>query len=149
MKIEKANINDHFILSEITIDGKAFWGYSKEQLEIWKDDLTITQNYIENNQVFKIIIDNQIIGYYSILKMDNETSKLDNIFLFQKYIGKGFGKVLMEDCLTRVKDSKAKKLILDSEPNAEKFYAKFGFQTYNLLESSIKNRYLPQMKLEL
>ena len=32
MKVEKANSDDHKILTEITKKSKAFWGYSNEQM---------------------------------------------------------------------------------------------------------------------
>ncbi|WP_300674689.1 GNAT family N-acetyltransferase [Soonwooa sp.] len=149
MKIEKATTNDHSTLTNITLDGKAFWGYSKEQIELWKKDLTISKDYIDENEVYKLIDDDEIIGYYSILKISRTDSKLDNLFLYQKYIGKGFGKILMNDFIERVKKSDCKVIILDSEPNAEEFYKKFGFETYDRLESSIKDRFLPKMKLNL
>lgn len=40
-------------------------------------------------------------------------------------------------------------MILNSEPNATGFYENFGFEVYNLLESSIEDRFLPQMELDL
>ena len=149
MIIEKSEKQDHKILSDITYQGKAFWGYEKEQLEKWRNDLTITEHYIENNETFKLVLDSKIIGYYSLLKLENETIKLDNLFLFPKFIGKGFGKILMLDCIKKAKENNIKKIILDSEPNAEHFYKNFGFKVYDKLETSIKNRFLPQMELNL
>ncbi len=149
MKIEKAEKSDHKILSEITYQGKAFWGYEKEQLIKWKNDLTITEDYIEKNETFKLIVDDKIIGYYSIVKLENNIIKLDNLFLFPGFIGKGFGKILMNDCINKAKEQNIRKIILDSEPNAENFYKSFGFEVYAKLETSIDNRFLPQMELSL
>lgn len=61
MEILRASSNYHKILTDITID-KAFWGYSQNQIEIWKDDLTISENYINKNEVYKLILENEIIG---------------------------------------------------------------------------------------
>lgn len=149
MKIKRSEKNDNLILSEITFEGKAFWGYEKEQLEKWRNDLTITQDYIENNETFKLIVDNEIIGYYSILKLKNKTIKLDNLFLLPKFIGKGYGKFLLNHCIGKAKENNMKKIILDSDPNAELFYKSFGFKTYNQLKTSIENRFLPQMELNI
>ena len=149
MKIEKSKKDDNKILSEITYRGKAFWGYEKEQLEKWKNDLTITEEYIENNETFKLIVNDKTIGYYSILKLENEVIKLDNLFLLPEFIGKGYGKTLMNDCIEKAKEKNIKKIILDSDPNAELFYKSFGFKVYDKLESSIKNRFLLQMELSL
>lgn len=149
MKIEKSEKNDNLILTKITFEGKAFWGYEKEQLEKWRNDLTITQDYIENNETFKLIVDDEIIGYYSILKLENKTIKLDNLFLLPKYIGKGYGKFLMNHCIKKAKETNMEKIILDSEPNAELFYKSLGFKIYNTLKTSIENRFLPQMELNI
>lgn len=149
VRIERATEKDHIKLTEITVDGKAFWGFSKEQLAIWKDDLTVSRDYISANETYNLFLDSSIIGYYSFLKMSDDQIILDNLFLFQKYIGQGFGTLLMNDFLERVKKSGFSTIILEAEPNAEDFYKKFGFSTYGLVESKIKGRLLPKMKLNL
>ncbi|SFI11333.1 GNAT family N-acetyltransferase [Halpernia frigidisoli] len=149
MIIEKANPEDAKILTEITFDGKAFWGFSKAELSEWTELLTISPDYITENCVYKLILNSEIAGYYSYIMINESEIKLDNLFLFQKYIGKGFGKLMMEDFLKKAKNLKQKIIILDSEPNAENFYKKFGFITFDKKESVIKNRFLAKMKLIL
>jgi len=128
---------------------KAVWGYSKEQMTQWSDQLTISKPYIETNVVFKLQIGDRIVGYYSYFFVDEITVKLDNLFILPECIGNGIGKYLIEDFLDRVRKTEAKKVVLDSEPNAEKFYSKFGFRKVGQIETSIKNRYLPVMELQL
>lgn len=150
MNIEKANREDHEILTEITKKSKAFWGYSEEQMTQWNDALTITQEYIQTNFAYKLIQENQVIGYYSYFNSETAIIKLDNLFILPEYIGKGFGNQLMQDFLNRIKENRdVKKILLDADPNAEKFYQKFGFKTIGQLETSIKNRFLPVMELNL
>ena len=150
MNIEKANSDDHEILTEITKKSKAFWGYSEEQMTQWNDALTITQEYIQTNFAYKLIQENQVIGYYSSFNLEAAIIKLDNLFILPEYIGKGFGNQLMQDFLNRIKENRnIKKVTLDADPNAEKFYQKFGFTTIGQLETSIKNRFLPIMELNL
>jgi len=149
MKIERAQENDHIRLTEITFAGKSFWGYDNVQLEKWRSDLTISADYITDNETYKLVLNEETIGYFSIIKVDNDTIILDNIFLLPDYIGKGYGRFLMLDCIERAKIQQAKRIILDAEPNAENFYRNFGFETIGQFESSIKNRFLPQMQLIL
>ena len=150
MKIEKANSDDHKILTEITKKSKAFWGYSEEQIVQWNDVLTITKEYIQTNFAYKLIKENQVIGYYSYFNAETYIVKLDNLFVLPEYIGKGFGNYLMDDFLNRINENRdIKKVLLDADPNAEKFYQKFGFKTIGQLETSIKNRFLPIMELNL
>lgn len=149
MKIEKATQNDHEILTQITKKSKAYWGYSEEKIEKWNNNLTISQNYIQTNSVFKLLINNTIIGYYSYINKQENTVKLDNLFILPDYIGKGFGKYLIQDFLIRMRDNNYKKVTLDSEPNAEKFYQKMGFKKIGQFETSIKNRFMPIMEMDL
>ncbi|WP_313717233.1 GNAT family N-acetyltransferase, partial [Kaistella carnis] len=74
--------------------------------------------------------------------------ELDHLFLVQKFIGKGFGQLLLTDFLRKAKELNTIDIILEADPNAELFYKKFGFVTYDQRESSIKERFLPLMKLD-
>ena len=147
--IEKATILDSSELSELTYKSKAHWGYSEKQMEKWRDDLQVSARYIENNEVFIIRKSDQIAGYYSFSKVSVSTVKLDNIFIDPEYIGKGLGLTLMKDFLNSVKKLEVTTVTLDSDPNAEQFYQKFEFKTVGQLKSSVPNRFLPIMELNL
>lgn len=149
MKLQKARIEDHIRLTEITKKSKAYWGYSEEQLSKWSNNLTVTADYIEKNNVFNLVDETQIMGYYSFIIQDNNQVKLDNLFVLPEYIGKGFGTILMNDFLQRMRNQKCRKIILDSEPNAERFYQKIGFTKIGEFETSIKNRFMPIMEMNL
>ena len=148
-EITKSTIEDSEILTEITKKSKAYWGYSDDQMERWSELLTITKNYIETNHVYQLLDNDLTIGYYSYVYLNKKEVKLDNLFVLPNHIGIGFGKLLMNDFLNRIKNTEIEKVILDSEPNAEKFYEHFGFQKIGQIETSIKNRYLPIMELKI
>ena len=149
MEIKKASVNDNEILTKITKKSKAYWGYSEEQISLWDNNLTISKEYIESNSVFTLVNDDKVVGYYSYIIKEEKNVILDNLFILPEYIGKGFGKYLMNDFLTRMKNEKFKKITLDSEPNAENFYLKIGFKKVGEFETSIKNRFMPIMELSL
>lgn len=149
MIIEKAINTDHQILTELTKKSKAYWGYSEEQIEKWSEFLTVTPLYIDTNGVYKLTFEHKLAGYYSFLYEDEKTVKLDNLFLLPEYIGKGFGKILMRHFLLEIEKTIVNKIILNSEPNAELFYAKLGFVKTGQIKTSIKDRYMPIMELEL
>ncbi|MFC4480008.1 GNAT family N-acetyltransferase [Flavobacterium chungangensis] len=149
MNIQKTKIEDHIRLTEITKKSKAYWGYSDEQMKKWSNNLTITIDYIKTNPAFNLVDENQIVGYYSYLRLENNQVKLDNLFILPEYIGKGFGSFLMNDFLERIRNEKCQKIILDSEPNAEQFYQKIGFTKIGEFETSIKNRFMPIMEMNL
>ena len=56
---------------------------------------------------------------------------------------------MMNHFIQQVKDKGYERIHLESEPNVEKFYQNLGFKVIDWLESSIKNRFLPIMELEL
>ena len=149
MNIEKASINDYEILTQITKKSKAHWGYSNEQIEIWSPYLTVSKEYIKTNSVYNLQIEDRIVGYYSFFHESENIIKLDNLFVLPEFIGKGLGKILMSDFLKRLKNQGIQKVVLNSEPNAEDFYAKFGFVKVGQIETSIKDRYLPIMELKI
>jgi ribosomal protein S18 acetylase RimI-like enzyme len=149
MTIEKAISSDHQILTEITKKSKAYWGYSEEQIEKWSKFLSVTPLYIDSSLVYKLTIEDQLAGYYSFLYQDEKTVKLDNLFVLPEYIGKGLGKILMNHFLSVLNKTIVKKVILHSEPNAEQFYAKLGFIKTGEIETSIKDRFMPLMELNI
>lgn len=149
MTITKSNREDHEILTDITKKSKAYWGYSVEQMEQWSDLLTITTDYIDANHVYKLVVDNSTVGYYSYFNVSENVIKLDNLFVLPNYIGKGLGKTLMDDFISRIKNTETLKVVLDSEPNTQGFYEKFGFIKVAQIETAITNRYLPVMELNI
>lgn len=149
MIVEKANIADNEILTSITKKSKAYWGYSVEQIQKWEKNLTISQDYIRDHSVFKLVYNDLIIGYYSYVFKNEKVIELDNLFVLPEHIGKGFGKYLVLDFLNRIKETGIEKITLDSEPHAENFYSKMGFVKVGEFETSIKNRFMPIMEMKL
>ena len=146
MIIKKSTSELHVELTEISFVSKKYWNYSDEWMEIWKNHLTITENFITNNYVYHLENDaNEIVGFYAFVKFDNYI-ELDSLFVSPEYIGKGFGNLLMTDFLSKVREIYFNYKKLKAEPFAEIFYKKYGFETVELqLSSKIENRYLPIM----
>ena len=149
MKIDKVSDTDTQQLTLLTMRSKAYWGYAPEQIEAWREALTITKDYLKQAEVYKLTQSNELIGYYSYKRLDEQTAKLDNLFIDPKYIRKGYGKSLMHHFLQQVKAGSYKRITLESEPNAAEFYEQFGFIIVGQMETSIPNRYLPTMEFEL
>lgn len=148
-EITKANTHDYRVLTDITKKSKAYWGYSDEQMRKWSNLLTITEEYIQNNKVYKLIINQSIVAYYSYFEIEKNSVRLDNLFVSPENIGKGYGKLLMNDFILKIKKSEAQRIILDADPNAQKFYESFGFVKIGEIGTSIKDRFLPIMELKL
>ena len=146
MKIQKAKLEDHHELSELTKKSKAYWGYGEEQIKAWASDLTITSKYIEKHSTIVLRKESEIVAYYSYFAMDEHTAYLDNLFVHPDEMGKGYGKLLLLDFFKSAKMEGFTKASLDSDPHAEPFYKSFGFKTVGQKETSITSRFLPIME---
>mgnify|MGYP000105752806 CR=1 FL=1 len=149
MKIEKAILTDAKDLTELTIRSKSHWNYGEKQIEKWREELTITEKYIDENQIYKLVINSLLIGFYAYQPENKTDIKLNYLFVEPKYIGKGYGKILMADFFQRIEKSEFDRVILDADPNAENFYSKLGFSVIGELKSSIKDRFLPIMEFKI
>ena len=117
--------------------------------EEWRDELTITDEYIKTNEVYKLIKNEKLIGYYSFFKNTGTKVKLENLFIDPQFMNCGYGKLLLLNFIKRARELEYEEIMLKSDPNAEKFYVKFGFEIVGLKESSINNRYLPIMEKKI
>lgn len=145
MFIKKSSPNLHKVLSEIAKASKNFWNYPEEWMKFWEEDLMITEKYIKENEAYHFENeDKKVIGFYSFFK-ENENIKLEHLFILPEFIGKGIGKILMEDFFEKTRNFDFENIILEADPNAESFYKKFGFETIELKPTKIEGRFLPIM----
>ena len=72
-------------------------------IKLWENDLTITENYIKKSKTYHIEKDETIIGFYSFFEQEPKVVCLDNVFIKPDYIGKGFGRILMEDFFKKIR----------------------------------------------
>ncbi len=149
MRLQKADLIDCTELSEITLRSKAYWGYSKEQMKIWKPDLIMTEVYIQNNFVFKLIDGTKAIGFFSFLHPDREEIVLDSLFVDPDFIGSGYGSYLMQKAIRFCQKINVRTIVLEADPNAVKFYLKHSFEIASMKESSVPGRFLPIMHLKV
>ncbi|XLS29091.1 GNAT family N-acetyltransferase [Flavobacteriaceae bacterium M23B6Z8] len=146
--VYEATEKDAKTLTELTLLSKGHWGYTLEQLKEWTAELTITAHYLRTFQVYKLVDEGEIIGYYSWAGKP-PLALLDNLFIHPEHLGKGYGRLLMEDFLARIKAGNFKLARLDADPNAADFYTKFGFVKVGQLQSTIPGRFLPIMERKL
>lgn len=140
--------SDASVLTKVALESKAYWGYTKEELKSWKEDLTIQPETFDSWRGSKFILDEEIAGFYLLNRVNARTCYVEFLFVLPKYIGKGIGKQLIEHAIESCKTNSCEVLNVLSDPNAESFYAKHGFKTIYQTESSIPGRFLPEMELE-
>ena len=147
--IVSANVNDAIKLTEIALKSKAFWGYSKELIENWQKDLTVTSTMISECTVYKFLVDNVIAGFYVMNPPKNKSIELEMLFVLPEFLGKRIGKQLLYHSFNKAKQQQSEAMTLLADPNAVPFYTSQGFYEIDKKESSIVGRFLPVLQKDL
>lgn len=138
--IREAQLDEAAELTRIAIAAKSHWGYTAEQIEGWRSFLTITTDYIQDNQVWVVVVADQIAGFAAIEQHDDETI-LEHFWVLPAYIGKGIGKRLFLYVADQFSE-----FVITADPNADGFYYKMGAQKIGDYPSMLQNRTLTQFK---
>ena len=156
--IRQAKIHESHILSDISVKSKEYWNYPKQYFEIWKNELTITSEYIKDNDVFVSEKAGKIIGYYSIVELKNNIKIsdipidkglwLDHMFIVPEYIGLGFGKKMFNHLIERCEERRIVKLSILTDPNSKEFYEKMGCKYIREYSSTIEDRTTPLVEMK-
>ncbi|OVE74788.1 GNAT family N-acetyltransferase, partial [archaeon D22] len=128
INIRKARADEHKILTEISFASKRHWDYPEAFFDIWKDELTITKEYIEKNMVYVVESSNTIVGYFSIVEVKEKFLAgkllvtagfwLEHIFIDPKHINKGIGTQMIAYINNLCKEKSIRKLKILSDPNS-------------------------------
>src|SRR5258706_5877801 len=112
-------------LTQITIAAKRHWNYPEKWIQLWIPVLTISVEYISENEAWMMEVENKPVAYYS-LKQDLVDLWLDNLWVLPEHMGQGIGRSLFEHALKRSRSRGFSTLKIEADPNAESFYEKMG-----------------------
>jgi N-acetylglutamate synthase-like GNAT family acetyltransferase len=148
--ITKAKVSDCDELTRVALTSKAHWGYTPEQIESCRDDLTVTPDMFEKYEINKSLSQGRIAAFH-ILNLEGKSDQctLEFLFVSPEFIGKRRGRALLKYAFIIAKCHQKKSMRVLSDPNAESFYAKYGFNVIEQKESSIAGRFLPLMERDL
>ena len=143
MLIRSAKPAEADYLSELALRSKGYWGYDSDFLDSCKEELSYSQQDLQDN-IFFLIEEQVIQGFYALTRLDQFTVELEALFVEPSAIGKGYGHQLMAHALTESKKLGAQKMKIVADPFAAEFYQRHGAQLIGSVESeSIKGRQLP------
>ena len=91
--------------------------------------------YLERGGTFYVLEekDGSIIGAYGLYPLDRQTCELRKMYLHSSYRGKGLGKLLLEDALSKARQMGFKKMTLETASvlkEAISLYKSYGFVEY-------------------
>lgn len=138
-------------LSEIAHTAKAWWGYSVQQMALWRSDLTLDAASIARHPVFVAIVDTRIAGFYQV-ELGQPESTLHHLWVDPAFMRRGIGKALLYHASRLATDAGATCLLIDSDPHAETFYRLCGALKTAELAAPIDGqpeRMRPQLSLPL
>lgn len=150
--IKEANPDEAEVLTALAIRSKAYWGYPQSFMEACRDELTVTDISMNSADFRYYVAENEseLLGFYAIEKLSDREFELEALFVEPKFIGKGVGKALIEHAKKLVKNLGGRTLIVQGDPNAEKFYRAAGGVPNGTRESaSISGRRLPLFTIDL
>lgn len=148
--IEKARPEHASVLTDIAISAKRHWNYSERWIELWHPLLTISPEYISQNETWMAIVDLKPAGFYSLHK-DGESLWLDNLWVLPNFMGQGIGKQLFQHVLAKGHTLGTFILKIEADPNAQSFYEKMGARKVGEHHSQVDGqpRILPIMEINL
>lgn len=137
-------------LSQIATTAKSYWGYPARWIELWRDQLTITPVFIENNEVWAALVDDVILGFYA-LSGEAPRLQLEHMWVMPVAIRQGIGTAMWQHALERSRMCGATVIEIESDPNAEGFYARMGAQTIGEVSYVMdgQRRALPLLQVQL
>ncbi len=146
-------------LTSLSFESKGHWGYPKEYFEIWKNELTITSEYVDKNDVFVWEEKDGIVGYYSITELKDDVEFagiiiekgywLEHMFILPVFHGCGIGTCLFGYLQKRCEIRKIAELKILADPHSIGFYIKMGCKYQQEYPSSIPGRTTPLMSLDI
>lgn len=153
--IRPAKKSEANILTKISFESKGYWYYPQDYFDIWKNELTISADYVEKNNVFVFEQGGSVVGYYSIVELpeDIEASGikirqgywLEHMFIEPLHIGKGIGSRMFQHLSNWCSEVGIKEMGILADPNSKGFYEKMGCQYVEEYPSTVKNRTTPYL----
>lgn len=157
--IIRAETTDAEELTNIAFAAKRHWNYPENYFEIWKQELTITPKYISENSVFKLVLNNQVVGFYAFVNIPEELELeeiqikagwwMDHLFLSPQFHKQGLGRKMVDHAIQTLAGLGGNSCFIFVDPFASGFYEKIGAQFLYDSPSSIAGRTIPVYQLAL
>ena len=123
--IRRAEPGDAALLSDLARVAKASWGYPREWMERWADDLVIDSRYIGHHRVFVAEVDSTINGVTAL--EDHRTHwQIEHVWIAPHRQGGGIGRRLVEHTRSVAMSIRRMPIRIVSDPFAANFYQRLG-----------------------
>jgi N-acetylglutamate synthase-like GNAT family acetyltransferase len=148
--IRRATIDDTTVLTNIAHAAKRYWGYPEDWIKQWQHELTISNDFVIENEVYLLTSDDEVRGFYALV-VGSEKAELEHLWVAPRYIGTGVGKELFIHAMRQAASRDVSEVELSADPNAEGFYKKMGAHRIGEVRADMddKPRTVPRMSIKL
>src|SRR6478736_9546853 len=145
--IDQARPGEAAKLTAIAHAAKRHWGYPEAWIARWAGTLTLTPGYIAAQPTFAARVGEEVVGFHALV-LQGAAAQLDHLWLLPAAMGQGIGRALFEHAEAFARQNGAKRLWVESDPHAEKFYQHMGMTVYGRQPAPLDGqpRFLPLLE---
>lgn len=148
--LRRARAEESSLLTALALRSKAVWGYEEEFMRASAAELTVAPGDLVGRPAYVVEIEGRVAGFYVLEPLEGGDFELDLFFVEPDSIGRGYGGALFEHALRTAAALGGRRLVIQSDPNAEAFYVRNGARRVGSRPSaSIPGRVLPLLEIDL
>ena len=143
VRVSDGRAEDAEPLSRLALRSKGHWGYDAAFLEACRAELTVTP---EQAGTTRVVRDGDVLlGFHLV-----DDGELLMLFVEPSAIGRGVGRLLLDDAVRTAAGCGWTTLRIESDPGAEGFYLAHGARRVGSVPSgSVAGRELPLLELRV
>jgi len=150
MGVRRARPDEAELLSDLAFHSKALWGYSQAFMEACRAELTMTPDDIREHPVFVAERHGVVLGFHALKELASDRVDLWFLFVDPAHVRLGVGRRLLAHAREHARDLGYQTLVIQSDPQAEAFYAGCGaVRVGDLPSNSLPGRLLPLMEIAI
>lgn len=136
-----ATFEDAEILSGVARRSKRHWGYSKEAMELWKQNLTITEDFLKNHTVIKAMLEDEVVGFFALEEIKPVT-RIAQYWIDTPYMRKGYGSAMFKYAKQYLAENNVSAVTLLLDPNGLTFFKNRDAKVLDRIKHKESNYYL-------
>lgn len=148
-RIRRARPGEAAALTALALRSKAHWSYDDAFMAVMRQVLKITEQQIRAHHVLVHETGGVVDGVGALARFDDEW-EVDHLWVEPAAIGRGIGRRLLDALLAKAARLGAERVLVESDPHAESFYARRGGVRVGQRPSGvIAGRSLPVLAIRL
>jgi ribosomal protein S18 acetylase RimI-like enzyme len=125
LKIRPATAADAMELTALAHRAKASWGYPADWIAAWRNDLTMTADYLAARRAFVAEHDGRAAGVL-VFEEHADHWSVEHLWIDPDLQRRGIGRLLVRHGLALATRDRAARVHVLSDPYAEPFYLRMG-----------------------